>query len=77
MSTAGPLLLAGHLLHIVIISFIKINKGLGTTTTNNNNTSLCVFMWHLAEQLGKAVDNSPDRKQKNSGNKVTCKNQQQ
>lgn len=69
-------MLAGHLLHIVIISFIKINKGLGTTTTNNNNTSLCVFVLHLAEQLGKAADNSPNGKQKNSGNKVTHKNGQ-
>lgn len=44
MSTAGPLLLAGYLMHIVIISFMKINKDLGTTTTNNNSTSLFVSL---------------------------------
>lgn len=47
-------------MHIVIISFIKINRDLGTTTTDNNNTSLRAFMLHLAEQLGEGADNSPN-----------------
>lgn len=36
-------MLAGYLMHVVVISFIKINKDLGTTTTNNNSTSLFVY----------------------------------
>lgn len=64
MCTAGPLLLAGSLMHVVIISFIKINRDLGTTTTDNNNTSLRAFVSHLAEQLGEGADNSPNGREK-------------